>query len=185
MKLRKRLAFITSLLLLLLSIVASSQLTLIASSVPAEEKAETVQKGWFRKGKYRYYRMKNGKLCKGKFAKIGRYYYSFDNKGRMKKGLVKLNREYSGYFSYKTGRFAYFVMDLKVTRVSENSIVGKTKKGGLYSVSLKNVKLVNEAGKKVKKSAIRKNDSTRVYFKGNILEISPAQLTEVVKVRVK
>src|SRR5699024_10154215 len=104
---------------------------------------------------------------------------------RMKKGLVKLNREYSGYFSYKTGRFAYFVMDLKVTRVSENSIVGKTKKGGLYSVSLKNVKLVNEAGKKVKKSAIRKNDSTRVYFKGNILEISPAQLTEVVKVRVK
>ena len=43
----------------------------------------------------------------------------------------------------------------------------------------------DEAGKKVKKSAIRKNDSTRVYFKGNILEISPAQLTEVVKVRVK
>ena len=68
MKLRKRLAFITSLLLLLLSIVASSQLTLIASSVPAEEKAETVQKGWFRKGKYRYYRMKNGKLCKSELA---------------------------------------------------------------------------------------------------------------------
>ena len=61
------------------------------------ENTGTVQKtGWFTKGKYRYYRMKNGKLCKERFVKIGKYYYSFDSKGRMRTGTVKLSKEFNG-----------------------------------------------------------------------------------------
>ena len=49
--------------------------------------------GWVKRGKNRYYRMKNGKLCKSKYKKIGKYYYYFDKKTykKVKSTKVKVN----------------------------------------------------------------------------------------------
>lgn len=192
MKSKKRVIFFTS-MLLLSSVIISPPQTLSANStspkkntVVAQKAKDTIKKGWFKKGKYRYYRLKNGKLCKSKIIKIGKHYYSFDKKGRMKKGLVKLGADYSGYFSYKTGRFIYYVMDLKVTRVFKDQVIGKSKEGGMYSVPFdKKIKWKDRSGKKVKQSVISKNEKIRVYFKGEILEISPARFAKIVKVRIK
>lgn len=143
--------------------------------------------GWVKRGKNRYYRMKNGKLCKSKYKKIGKYYYSFDSKGRMKTGLVKVNDKFSGYFSRKTGRLAYCVMDLKVKRVYKGSAVGQRKSGKsyeLYDIPLTKVKLVNSKGKRIKASAVKKNDLVRICFNGDILERYPAAFQEIVKIKL-
>ena len=143
--------------------------------------------GWVKRGKNRYYRMKNGKLCKSKCKKIGRYYYSFDSKGRMKTGLVKVNKNFTGYFSEKTGRLSYYTMDLRVKKVYKGSAIGQ-KKGGnsyeLYDIPLTNVKLVNSRGKRIKASAVKKNSLVRVCYYGDILEIYPAAFQEIVKIKL-
>lgn len=192
MKSKKRAVVFTSILLLSSVIISSPQTVSANSASPKkntviEQKTKgTVKKGWFKKGKYRYYRLKNGELCKSKIIKIGKHYYSFDKKGRMRKGLVKLGTDYSGYFSYKTGHFIYYVMDLKVTRVFKDQAVGKSKEGWLYEVPFdKKIKWKDRSGKNVKKPVISKNEKIRVYFKGQILESSPAQFMKIVKVRIK
>ena len=89
-------------------------------------------------------------------------------------------------FPRKTGRLAYCVMDLKVKRVYKGSAVGQRKSGKsyeLYDIPLTKVKLVNSKGKRIKASAVKKNDLVRVCFNGDILERYPAAFQEIVKIK--
>lgn len=187
---RRMKSFICGLFTLLLFCMAFPYLSSEASSdlsknVTSEYKEQKTIQGWVKKGKYQYYRLKNGKVCKKAWVKIGKYYYSFDTKGRMRKGVVKLNSDYSGYFSFKTGRFIYNAMDLKVAEVYSEYALAVNEQGAAFSVPFKNVKWVDKEGRKVKKEEIRENGEIRVCFKGEILESSPAQFVKIVKVRVR
>lgn len=157
----------------------------LSQKAVSENKTQKTTTGWFKKGNHQYYRSKNGKLCKKSWVKIGKHFYSFDANGRMKKGIVKLNRSYSGYFSSKTGRFVYNVVDLKIAQIGSNSVIGKNEHGDLFSIPFKNTKWVNKKGKTVKKLEIRENETIRVCFKGSIKEISPGEFVNIVKVQVK
>ena len=150
--------------------------------IPETPSAKKVTYGWITKGNNRYYRMKNGKLCTSKWQKIGKYYYSFDSKGRMKKGNVRLSNNTLAYFSTTTGRFVSYLKRLTVTKKGKTSIEAKDSTGK-YSIPLKNLTVINNAGKKISTSSLKKNSKICVLYTGSIRETSPATFSKILKVK--
>lgn len=157
-----------------------------AKAEPAQQTAEkeAVQKtGWFKKGKYKYYRLENGKLCTKKFVKINGKYYSFDAKGRLRTGLVTVSKDVKAYFSKKDGHFVNYVKEMVVVQKYKGSVTAKDSSGALFKLNLK--KIVDETGKDIPESAIKKNSKIHViYKKGAILETYPLQFGCSYKIKV-
>ncbi|WP_373215062.1 hypothetical protein [Ruminococcus sp. 5_1_39BFAA] len=181
----KRIVRIFLLCLCLCCTTLSAAAAEVSTGTVTGSQTETTKKsGWFNKGKYRYYRMKNGKLCKKSFVKIGKYYYSFDSKGRMKKGIVTVPKKGKAYFSKKNGRFLCLATELKVMKKYKNEVLVAGKNAAdRYYVPLKNVALLDSKGKKILPKAIKKGCRILVFATGDILETYPAQFSEVIAVQ--
>lgn len=56
--------------------------------------------------------------------------YSFDSKGRMKKGIVTLPKKGKAYFSKKNGRYLGSAMELKVIKKYKYNVLATGKNAG-------------------------------------------------------
>lgn len=143
---------------------------------------ESKKSGWFKKGKYKYYRMKNGKLCTKKYVKINGKYYSFDSKGRMRTGLITFSEDDKVYFSKTKGHMVNFVKVMNVERKYKDSVVGKDSSGGLYDVTLK--KIVDKNNKVISASKLKKGSKIYVLYKGGMQESYPMQFQNAYKIKL-
>lgn len=143
---------------------------------------ELKRRGWFKKGKYMYYRMKNGKLCTKKYAKIDGKYYSFDSKGRMRIGLITFSENDKVYFSKTKGYMVNFVKVMNVVKKYKDSVIGKDSSGALYDVTLK--KIVDKNNKVISASKLKKGSKIHVLYKGGIQESYPMQFQNAYKIKL-
>lgn len=162
----------------------SGNLSNKVQTVSGDKEKPNVSKrsGWFKNGKYKYYRMKNGKLCTKKYAKIDGRYYSFDAKGRMRTGLITFSADDKVYFSKANGHMVNFVKVMDVVKTYKNSITGKDSTGTLYDVTLK--KIVDKNGKVISASKLKKGSKLHVLYKGGIQESFPIQFQNAYKIKL-
>lgn len=148
----------------------------------AAQKDDTSKTGWFKKGKYRYYRKADGKLCKNETLKIEGSEYRFDKKGRMVTGYAKVNGEVRHY-DEMTGVRTDARIKLKITERAGKTIYLKGGKNRYMVSKTEIAKMVyNKNGKKSSFSKLKKGVSVWVYHSGIIAESYPAQFMHIYKV---
>ena len=106
------------------TLIPVSQFGVLAKTTSSQSESTAKKKnGWVKKKGYYYYYV-DGKKTVGSKT-IGKHKYSFDKKGRMRKGWFKINKKFY-YFSRKTGKMA---VNTKVDGVKLDKN-GRAKKAG-------------------------------------------------------
>lgn len=70
-------------------------------SLNSVELSATKDDSWMKKDGNMYYYLSNGKLCTDKFIMIDGKYYSFDDSGKLRTGIVDISDMDKAYFSKK------------------------------------------------------------------------------------
>lgn len=181
MKKKKNLLFC----LIFAVVLLFGSLNVLAAGNTAASSKASAKSGWFNKGNKRYYRKADGKLYKNTVVKIGKYTYCFDKKGCLVKGAVKTktkDMKRTDYYNKKNGRYEYSVLRLRIIQKTNTEIIARY---GISQYQIESgVKCYTKKGKELAFSNLKKNQRIDVYYNGSILEVYPAIIEGIQKIRL-
>lgn len=151
-----------------------------ASNTQSEAKAKKQQYGWFKKGRYTYYRTRSGQLYKNTVKKIGNYQCRFDQKGWL---VRKWNQTY--WYDSTLTKHKWEKVRLTITEKGKNHILLKAKNKSKYMIGKQEIpQIYDKNNKKISFSKLKEGQAVWVYFDGFLLEVSPICFNDILKIKV-